>query len=83
MFGIKAFADGCYCEWEIVIDTIVDGQDQAFTVRDGNRPFRTTAFAETYEAVYELDIAGGRRFVRLPPGARRECLDGRVFLSRG
>jgi hypothetical protein len=81
VFGIKGFADGCYCEWEIVIDAIVDGQNQMFTVKDGSRPFRTTGFTDTYGTIYELDIGEGR-FVRLPPGSRREYFDGRMFFSK-
>jgi hypothetical protein len=81
VFGIKAFADRCYCEWEIVIDTIVDGQDQTFTVKDGSRPFRTTAFTHTYEIIYELNFSEGR-FVRVRPGSRREYLQGEVFLNK-
>ena len=81
VFGIKAFADRCYCEWEIVVDTLVDGQEQTLVARDGDDPFRTTAFTHTYETIYELDLARGQ-FVRLAPGSSREFFQGEVFQSK-
>jgi hypothetical protein len=81
VFSIRAFTNKFYCEWEIVIDAVVDGEPQAFTVKDGNRPFRTTAFANTYGIIYELDLVKGR-FARLPPGSKREVHDGEVIVSR-
>jgi hypothetical protein len=69
VFEIRAFTDKCYCEWEILIDAVVDGKDQVFAVKDGPRPFRTTAFADAYRTIYEFDFAADR-FVRRPPGTR-------------
>jgi len=45
VFTIRAFTSKCYCEWELLVTAIVDGKEQVFRVRDGDRPFRTTAFA--------------------------------------
>ena len=41
-----------------------------FRVKDGNQPFRTTAFATAYETIYSFDFFGGNRFVKLPPGTK-------------
>ena len=69
VFSIRAFTDACYCEWELVVDADVDGKQQAFLVKDGVRPFRTTAFAKSYQDNYELDFDKGQ-FVQQPPGQR-------------
>jgi hypothetical protein len=70
VFTVRAFTSRCYCEWELLVDAVVDGKDQAFTVKDGDRPFRTTAFAKSYETIYSFDFFGGNRFVKLPPGTK-------------
>jgi hypothetical protein len=69
LFTVRAFTSKCYCEWELLVDAVVDGKDQVFSVRDGDRPFRTTAFAKAYETIYNFDFFGGNRFVKLPPGS--------------
>ena len=43
---------------------IVDGKEQVFRVRDGDRPFRTTAFATRYDTVYSFNLFTGR-FVKV------------------
>jgi hypothetical protein len=68
VFGVRAFSSTGFYEWEIVVDALVGGKDEQFVVREGTHPFRTTAFAESYQTVYELDFNIGR-FVRLPPGS--------------
>ena len=66
VFTIRAFTSKCYCEWELLVTAIVDGKEQVFRVRDGDRPFRTTAFATRYDTVYSFNFFTGR-FVKLPP----------------
>jgi hypothetical protein len=70
VFTVRAFTSKCFCEWELLVNAVVDGKDQVFSVRDGDRPLRTTAFATTYETIYSFDFFGGNRFVKLPPGTR-------------
>jgi hypothetical protein len=70
VFTVRAFTSKCYCEWELLIEAVVDGKEQVFRVKDGNQPFRTTAFAKTYETIYSFDFFGGNRFVKLPPGTQ-------------
>ncbi len=41
-----------YCEWDIHLDVDVDGVRQPLVVRDGNRPFQTTAPAASYSTRY-------------------------------
>jgi len=69
VFQISAYTTKCYCEWEILVDAVVDGKDQTFTVKDGSRPFRTTAFAESYRTLYQFDFAKNL-FIRQPPGSK-------------
>jgi pSer/pThr/pTyr-binding forkhead associated (FHA) protein len=69
VFSIRAFTAKHFCEWELQVDTMIDGKPKAFVVKDGQRPFRTTAFADTYHTVYEFDFMASR-FVRLPPGSK-------------
>jgi hypothetical protein len=66
VFTIRAFTSKCYCEWELLVTAIVDGKEQVFRVRNGDRPFRTTAFATRYDTVYSFNFFTGR-FVKLPP----------------
>jgi hypothetical protein len=40
-----------------------------FSVKDGDQPFRTTAFAKSYETIYSFDFLKRNRFVKLPPGS--------------
>lgn len=70
VFTVRAFTSKCYCEWELLIEAVVDGKDQVFRVKDGDQPFRTTAFAKSYETIYSFDFFGGNRFVKLPPGTK-------------
>jgi hypothetical protein len=70
VFTVRAFTSKCYCEWELLVTAVVDGKDQVFRVKDGNQPFRTTAFATAYETIYSFDFFGGNRFVKLPPGTK-------------
>ena len=66
-FSIRAYTQEYYCEWEIEIDAVVRGKKRTLRVRDSDgRPFRTTAFAPSYDVMYELDFEQGR-FVRMPP----------------
>jgi hypothetical protein len=53
----------------MLVTAVVDGKDQVFSVKDGDRPFRTTAFATAYKAIYSFDFFGGDWFVKLPPGS--------------
>ena len=69
LFTVRAFTSKCYCEWELLVTAVVQGKDQVFRVKDGNQPFRTTAFATAYETIYSFDFFGGNRFVKLPPGS--------------
>jgi hypothetical protein len=69
VFSIRAFTAKHFCEWELQVDTIIDGKPEAFVVKDGRRSFRTTAFADSYDMVYEFDFMTSR-FVRLPPGLK-------------
>jgi hypothetical protein len=70
VFTVRAFTSKCYCEWELLIEAVVDGKEQMFRVKDGNQPFRTTAFAKSYETIYSFDFFGRNRFVKLPPGTQ-------------
>ena len=67
-FGIIAYTDECYCEWEIVVDAVVDGDNESFTVRDESQPFRTTAFASSYSRAYSTysENPQGRVFGPMP-----------------
>jgi hypothetical protein len=58
VFTVRAFTSKCYCEWELLIEAVVDGKDQVFPVKDGDQPFRTTAFAKSYETIYSFDFLG-------------------------
>jgi hypothetical protein len=70
VFLVRAFTSKCYCEWELLVETIVDGKEQVFRVKDGDQPFRTTAFATAYKTIYSFDFFGGNRFVKQPPGTK-------------
>jgi hypothetical protein len=70
VFMVRAFTSKCYCEWELLVEAIVDGKEQVFTVKDGDQPFRTTAFATAYKTIYSFDFFGGNRFVKQPPGTK-------------
>jgi hypothetical protein len=70
VFMVRAFTSKCYCEWELLVEAVVDGKEQAFTVKDGGQPFRTTAFATAYKTIYSFDFFGGNRFVKQPPGTK-------------
>jgi hypothetical protein len=69
VFMVRAFTSKCYCEWELLVSAVVDGKDQEFSVKDGDQPFRTTAFATAYETIYNFDFFKENRFVKLPPGS--------------
>jgi hypothetical protein len=69
VFTVRAFTSRCYCEWELLVDAVVDGKEQVFSVKDGDQPFRTTAFAKSYETIYSFDFLKRNRFVKLPPGS--------------
>jgi hypothetical protein len=70
VFMVRAFTSKCYWEWELLIDAVVDGKEQVFRVKDGDQPFRTTAFATDYKTIYSFDFLGGNRFVKQPPRTR-------------
>jgi hypothetical protein len=59
VFLVRAFTSKCYCEWELLVETVVDGKEQVFRVKDGDQPFRTTAFATAYKTIYSFDFVGG------------------------
>jgi hypothetical protein len=66
-FSVRAYTRAYHSNWEIEISGVVNGKDQSVMVRDSDgNPFRTTAFAQSYETVYDLDFEK-HRFVRLPP----------------
>jgi hypothetical protein len=65
---VRAFTSKCYCEWELLVDAVVDGKEQVFSVKDGDQPFRTTAFATAYETTYSFNFYVSR-FAKLPPGS--------------
>jgi hypothetical protein len=69
LFTVRAFTSKCYCEWELLVTAVVDGKDQVFSVKDGDQPFRTTAFATAYETIYNFDFFKENRFVKLPPSS--------------
>jgi len=69
VFTVRAFTSKCYCEWELLVDAVVDSKEQVFSVKDGDQPFRTTAFAAAYETIYNFDFFKENRFVKLPPGS--------------
>jgi hypothetical protein len=66
---VRAFTSKCDCEWELLVETVVDGKEQVFRVKDGDQPFRTTAFTTAYKTIYSFDFFGGNRFVKLPSGS--------------
>jgi hypothetical protein len=66
---VRAFTSKCYCEWELLVDAIVDGKDLVLSIKDGDQPFRTTAFATVYQTIYNFDFFKGR-FIKLPPRSR-------------
>jgi hypothetical protein len=68
IFSIRAYTGNFYCEWELLVEAIIDGVSKVFLVRNGNRPFRTTAFASSYRTAYKFDFMASQ-FVRLQPGA--------------
>jgi hypothetical protein len=63
VFTVRAFTSKCYCEWELLVDGVVDGKEQVFRVTDGDQPFRTTAFATAYETIstFAVSVAGPAR----------------------
>jgi hypothetical protein len=69
VFTVRAFTSKCYCEWELLVDSVVDGKDQVLSVKDGDQPFRTTAFAAVYQTIYNFDFFKGR-FIKLPPRSK-------------
>jgi hypothetical protein len=69
LFTVRAFTSKCYCEWELLVTAVVDGKEQVFSVKDGDQPFRTTAFATAYETIYNFDFFKENRFVKLPPSS--------------
>jgi hypothetical protein len=69
LFTVRAFTSKCYCEWELLVTAVVDGKDRVFSVKDGDQPFRTTAFATAYQTIYNFDFFKEFRFVKLPPAS--------------
>jgi hypothetical protein len=69
VFTVRAFTSKCYCEWELLVSAVVDGKDQVFSVKDGDQPFRATAFATVYDTIYNFDFFKGR-FIKLPPDSK-------------
>jgi hypothetical protein len=59
VFLVRAFTSKCYCEWELLVETVVDGKEQVFRVKDGDQPFRTTAFTTAYKTIYSFDFLAG------------------------
>lgn len=66
-FYAQAFTDTCYCEWELDLDVVADGVVHTVVARDGDRAFRTTAFADDYELAYAGPVEGPHVFTRQPP----------------
>jgi hypothetical protein len=67
VFNILAYTKRCYCEWELVIDTVVAGKSQKLVVRDEGQPFRTTALASSYgEAYSAFSTSPTHIFTRMP-----------------
>jgi hypothetical protein len=56
VFLVRAFTSKCYCEWELLVETVVDGKEQVFRVKDGDQPFRTTAFTTAYKTIYSFGL---------------------------
>jgi hypothetical protein len=52
-FEIAAETTSSYCEWNLRLDLLVDGQRQTMTIRAGDQPFRTTVKAGHYRAAFE------------------------------
>ena len=68
-FSLRAYTQACYSSWEIEISAVVGGKARSLLVRDPEGSlFVTTAFAQLYETVYELEFEKNR-FVRLPPNS--------------
>jgi hypothetical protein len=59
VFMVRAFTSKCYCEWELLIEAVVDGKEQAFTVKDGDQPFRTTESSGLYAPVGSSQVRLG------------------------
>jgi hypothetical protein len=67
VFTVRAFTSKCYCEWELLIEAMIDGKDQVFRVKDGSQPFRTTAFAKSYETIFGFAVPSPRAGLSLLP----------------
>lgn len=59
-------------EWSIEVTLLVDQKEQKITVDSGDGPFRTSAFAERYDARYVYSVQWPGRWRALGPGG----LDG-------
>jgi hypothetical protein len=77
VFSIRAYTATCYCEWEIDVYAVVDGRDEKYTIRDGTRPLRTTAWAPSYDVAYSFNFDAGRfeRTEACRSGPSDSCLD--------
>lgn len=51
-FQIMASTERSYVTYELVISTVVEGKAEDVVVRDGTQPFRVTALADHYGAVF-------------------------------
>jgi hypothetical protein len=72
VFAIRAYTSRCYCEWELLVDVVVDGKKETLTVKDGKKSFRTTALTDSYRTIYEIHPSGVWRFEKQPPGTKFE-----------
>jgi hypothetical protein len=50
-----AYAETASYDWEIVLDLSVDGEQEQHVVRQNGAPFRLSAYANSYEAVFEVN----------------------------
>jgi hypothetical protein len=41
--AVTAFTEGCFCQWRMEVNAVVEGERETFILDDGGRPFQTTA----------------------------------------
>jgi hypothetical protein len=75
-FSVAASTKACDCTWEAVLDLVVEGTRKPWVVRPSNGPFRVTAYARAYGAVYEYDVTN-----TTPTGNGLVYQDPRVFCA--
>jgi hypothetical protein len=55
VFEVMAYARTASFDWEILLELLVDGQREQRVVRPDDGPFRLSAYARSYGAVYEIN----------------------------